>query len=151
MKLAPLLVVGGVGLAAAAVALPMALAKRPEAPAQSMAAGPKAPVDPNAELPPDHPPIPGQQALPADHPPRGAAPAGAVEIRGKVVEVLDVPSYTYVRLETTTEGELWAAIPKTEIKVGEEIGLTGTSRMDGFESPSLKRRFDKLVFANVAR
>jgi hypothetical protein len=140
MKSAPLLLIGGLVLAAAAVAVPMAL-KSKSAPAPMQPA-----EDPSAGLPPGHPPIARNGRLDQANP----SPGGG-QLEGKVLEVLDVSSYTYLRLATTTEGELWAAIPKTEVKVGESVSLTGATHMDGFESPTLKRRFDRIVFADLAR
>lgn len=152
MKTSSLVIVGGLLLAAAAVTVPMALKTSP---AQAEQAAPPAkaapPLNPEqTELPPGHPPIPNQPPqMAANHPPQGGAEDG-LKLHGKVLEVLDVPTYTYFRMSTATDGEIWAAVPKTDVKVGQEVDLVGASRMDGFQSPSLGRTFDKIVFANLA-
>ena len=51
----------------------------------------------------------------ADAPARSAAaarPYGAAPRLGKVLEMKDVESYTYLRLKTS-QGETWAAVPTT--------------------------------------
>lgn len=70
-------------------------------------------------------------------------------LQGKVVEAMDVESYTYVRLQTKT-GEAWAAVPKAPIKVGSEVTVEGNTVMTNFESKSLNRKFDRIVFGKFA-
>jgi len=70
-------------------------------------------------------------------------------LKGKVLETLNAASYTYLKL-STPEGETWAAIPQTSIKVGSEVGIDNPMKMDGFESKALKRKFDKIVFGTLS-
>jgi len=84
-----------------------------------------------------------------------AAPLGPAvkptvpSLTGKVLEVIDASPYTYLRLKTA-QGETWAAVNKTPIKKGSEVTIADPLPMDGFESKSLKRKFDHIVFGTLA-
>jgi len=69
-------------------------------------------------------------------------------LKGKVLEKIDAASYSYLRLQTA-QGETWAAVPQTATPVGAEVEIVGGMPMDGFESKSLGRKFDKIVFGNL--
>ena len=84
-------------------------------------------------------------AYAADKP---AAPTGDV-VKGTVLEVKDVPSYTYMRLKTK-DGEMWAATSTTPIKTGAEVMLENTSVMNNFESKALHKTFPTIVFGTLA-
>lgn len=93
------------------------------------------------------PSAPAAMAAPA--PAATPAPDHAkAQLKGKVAEVLQVPGYTYMRL-STAEGDKWVAVPTTEVAVGTEVGVHGTSVMDGFESKVLKRKFEHIVFGSA--
>ena len=66
---------------------------------------------------------------------------------GKVVEKQDASVYTYVRLDNGTGNQIWAAVPKTQLEIGEEITLMGGSVMNDFESKTLNRTFKSIIFA----
>jgi len=66
---------------------------------------------------------------------------------GKVVEKLDASNYTYVRLDDGSGTEIWAAVPKTQLEIGEEITLMGGSVMRNFTSKTLDRTFESIIFA----
>ena len=80
-----------------------------------------------------------------------ANPAAAQgrSLKGEVLEVRDVDMYTYLRLKTR-EGEIWAAVGKAPVKKGAEVTLENTMVMNNFESKSLKKTFDKIVFGTLA-
>ena len=71
----------------------------------------------------------------------------AAALKGKVAETMDASGYTYVRLDDGSGNEIWAAVPKTELKVGEEISLQGGSVMENFNSKTLNKTFEKIIFA----
>ena len=75
-----------------------------------------------------------------------AAPASA--IKGKIVERLDAPPYSYLKLQTA-KGETWAAVPKTELDKGAEVTVSGAMPMNGFESKTLNRKFDTVYFGTL--
>ena len=81
-------------------------------------------------------------AVPAGNP---AAMPASETLSGKVAEVLEVPSYTYLRL-TTASGDVWVAVPTTQVAVGTTVSVKNPMRMDGFESKSLNRKFDVIMF-----
>ncbi|MDD5757502.1 MAG: DNA-binding protein [Desulfobulbaceae bacterium] len=88
---------------------------------------------------------PGTEAAQsADAPKEAAAPSA---IKGKVAETMDASGYTYVRLDDGSGKEIWAAVPKAELKVGEEVTLQGGSVMENFNSKTLNKTFEKIIFA----
>lgn len=68
-----------------------------------------------------------------------------VTVSGRVLETIDASDYTYMRLKTAS-GEQWAAVTKAKIKTGEDVTVVNAMNMDGFESKTLNRKFDRLVF-----
>lgn len=70
-------------------------------------------------------------------------------VKGEVLEVRDVESYTYLRLKTK-DGETWAAVGKAPVKKGSEVAIENATVMSNFESKSLKRTFKTIVFGNLA-
>ena len=75
-----------------------------------------------------------------------APPAG---VSGEVLEALPVEGYTYLRLKTK-EGEVWAAVPTTAKKKGDQVTIVNSMVMQNFESRTLKRKFDKILFGSLA-
>ena len=84
-------------------------------------------------------------AVAADAP----APVATTSIKGKVLEVKDVETYTYLRLKTK-DGEIWAAINKAPVKVGSDVTIENAAVMNNFESKTLKRKFDRIYFGSIA-
>lgn len=94
-------------------------------------------------------------ALPSGHPKvdmakgaaaKIAAPANANLISGKVVETANAGGYTYICLEKDGK-KTWAAVPVTQVKVGEELKLLPGGEMNDFTSKSLNKTFDKIIFS----
>jgi hypothetical protein len=79
--------------------------------------------------------------------PAHAAPSGPVQ--GEVLEIRDVESYTYLRL-ATPGGEVWAAVPTAKVKKGDRVAIANPMVMEHFESKTLKKTFDKIVFGQLA-
>jgi len=79
----------------------------------------------------------------------GAEAAGATAtVQGKVLERLDAPPYSYLKIKTAS-GESWAAVPKTEIATGADVTIAGAMPMTDFESKTLKRKFDLVYFGTL--
>jgi len=95
---------------------------------------------------PAAPARPASSAAPAAAAP---VPAGPASLAGTVLETLNAASYTYLRLKTAG-GETWAAVPQTGVSVGAQVTVAGPMPMDGFESKTLGRRFDRIVFGTLA-
>lgn len=70
-------------------------------------------------------------------------------LKGKVLEKIDAGAYSYLRL-STANGESWAAVPDTTVAVGTDVEVANPMVMDGFESKTLQRKFDKLFFGTLA-
>ena len=66
---------------------------------------------------------------------------------GKVVQKMDASVYTYIRLDDGAGNETWAAVPKTQLEIGEQIALKGGTVMRNFNSKTLNRTFDSIIFA----
>jgi hypothetical protein len=90
-----------------------------------------------------------QDERPAAAAPAAAAPAAASSIQGAVLEVLPAPPYTYLRLKAA-QGEVWAAVPAADIKVGAQVTVMVQVKMDKFQSTSLQRTFDAVYMGTLA-
>ena len=115
---------------------------------KSAAAPQKAPAQKSAleqVLPPDHPPIPrAGDAVTA--PP--ASQASAVKLTGTVLESMDAAGYTYLKLRTAS-GDVWVAVQQTAARRGSEITILPQITMQNFESKTLNRKFDQVIFGVV--
>lgn len=80
--------------------------------------------------------------------PPAAAPPGR-SFKGEVLEIKEVDPYTYLRLKTS-EGEIWAAVGKAPLKKGAQVTIENASVMNNFESKTLNRKFDRIVFGTLA-
>ncbi|MFA6062721.1 MAG: nucleotide-binding protein [Gallionella sp.] len=78
----------------------------------------------------------------------GAMENAAVSVKGEVLEVRDVESYTYLRLKTE-EGETWAAVAKARVRKGGQITLENVMVMENFESKTLKKTFKTILFGSL--
>jgi hypothetical protein len=78
-----------------------------------------------------------------------AAPAAAASVQGKILERIDAPPYSYLKL-STAKGEAWAAVPKTELNKGADVTVLNAMPMAGFESKTLNRKFETIYFGSLA-
>jgi hypothetical protein len=85
---------------------------------------------------------------PAQAPAADAPAAAAGGVRGKVVERIDAAPYSYLRIAGPT-GEIWAAVPQAAIENGAEVVIENPMPMDGFESKTLNRKFEKIYFGTL--
>lgn len=69
-------------------------------------------------------------------------------LSGKVVETMNSGGYTYVNLQKKNGEKIWVAAPETSVKTGSQVSFKGGMEMVNFESKSLKRKFDKIIFAD---
>jgi hypothetical protein len=86
------------------------------------------------------PPRPLQQQQPA-------LPPGTLS--GKVLETMNAGGYTYLELRTAS-GDVWAAVQQTKINVGETATIAPQMTLDNFESKTLQRKFDHIIFGVAA-
>ena len=66
--------------------------------------------------------------------------------KGKVLETMDSGGYTYVQIEENGQ-KLWVAAMQTPVKVGDTVEFPDSPPMVNFQSKTLKRTFDKIIFA----
>ena len=92
---------------------------------------------------PDTKPAPAKaQAKPA------AAPADA-SVTGTILETMDAGGYTYMKLKTSS-GEVWAAVNQSKVKKGATATVVNPAEMRNFESKTLHRKFDRILFGKLA-
>lgn len=76
---------------------------------------------------------------------------GAVQgmslITGKVLETMNSGGYTYVRLDQNGK-KIWLAIPEANVVKGRKMSFAPGSEMVNFESRTLNRTFDRIIFSN---
>ncbi|MBA4148593.1 MAG: nucleotide-binding protein [Verrucomicrobia bacterium] len=85
-----------------------------------------------------------QQKAPSGAKPQPSAINSGVS--GKVTEVLNAASYTYVKLNTGKK-EVWVAAVKFDVKNGDSVSVADPMPMPNYESKTLKRTFDLVYFA----
>lgn len=76
-------------------------------------------------------------------------PTAGTTLKGTIVEIKDVESYSYLRLKTK-DGETWAAVARAPLKKGAQVAIENAMVMTNFESKALKRTFPTIVFGNLA-
>lgn len=81
--------------------------------------------------------------------PKPEAAAPAASLTGTVLETMDAAGYTYMKLKTA-EGETWAAVNEAKVETGKTVTVLSPMPMDGFESKTLNRKFDHIVFGSLA-
>ena len=67
---------------------------------------------------------------------------------GTVVETMDSGGYTYMKIKTQA-GEMWTAVNQAKVKKGQTVTIATPMLMENFESKTLKRKFDKIVFGTL--
>ena len=72
-------------------------------------------------------------------------PAGMSE--GKVLEVIDVMGYNYLKVDENNTIR-WVAIAKAPVEIGDTVGYDTKTVMKDFKSKQLDRVFDEIIFAN---
>lgn len=83
---------------------------------------------------------PQPQSAPAE------APMPEPVLEGKVLEMMNVDSYTYLRIEKDGRST-WSAIPLSDVKTGEQIALVPGIDMVNFKSMALGRVFPYIHFS----
>jgi hypothetical protein len=114
------------------------------APAPPSAADSAPPATEGASLPAPAASRPGASATTAAG---NAPPLGS--ITGRVLETMDSGGYTYMKL-SSDGGEVWAAVNATKVRKGQTVTVVNPMAMDGFESKTLHRKFDRILFGSLA-
>lgn len=87
---------------------------------------------------------PGPAAAPAKN--DGLEEAAEVIMAGKVIETMNAANYSYLRIEKDGKAA-WAAVPATDLLVGDEIELMPGTAMGKFVSKTMHRTFNSIYFA----
>ncbi len=87
-----------------------------------------------------------EKAKGADTGKKASTATNAATIKGTVAETMDSGGYTYVLLKNDS-GEQWVAIPQTKVETGKEIEVINGMTMKNFQSKTLNRTFDSVVFS----
>jgi nitrous oxide reductase accessory protein NosL len=66
--------------------------------------------------------------------------------KGKVLETMDSGGYTYVLVDENGQ-KIWVAAMQTPVKVGDTVEFPDSPPMVNFQSKTLKRTFDKIIFS----
>lgn len=77
---------------------------------------------------------------------KGPAEADEALLVGTVIETMGAAQYTYLRIEKDGKAS-WAAVPKAEVGVGDEVELAPGTPMGQFSSKTLNRTFNSIYFA----
>jgi hypothetical protein len=77
-----------------------------------------------------------------------AQPA-AEPLSGKVLQTMDSGGYTYIHIQKKDSEKMWVAVAATPVAVGSQVTFKGGMEMRDFESKSLKRKFDSIIFADA--
>src|ERR1039457_1314701 len=91
-------------------------------------------------VPPNHPKI----ELPA----QTTTHEHTEQLSGKVIESMNSGGYTYVNLQKKGGGKVWIAVPQAKIAVGDQMSFKEGLVMTNFQSKTLKRSFDSIIFSN---
>jgi hypothetical protein len=78
---------------------------------------------------------------------KGASAIDGKPIKGKVLETMDSGGYTYINMEVAG-GNVWVAVPQAKVEKGKEITCNPGMVMNGFQSKTLNRTFDTIVFSS---
>lgn len=72
------------------------------------------------------------------------------EHKGKVVSTMDAAGYTYIEVEEKGQ-KLWLAVMQVKVKPGDEVEFPDSPPVENFQSKTLNRTFDKIIFASDLR
>lgn len=75
-----------------------------------------------------------------------ASSEDGIALSGKVVETMDSGGYTYALIEKDSK-KTWVAIPQAKITKGQNVSFQPGMEMVNFESKTLKRKFEKIIFS----
>ncbi|HIJ80234.1 MAG TPA: DNA-binding protein [Desulfuromonadales bacterium] len=88
--------------------------------------------------------MPDKAAPPAAE--KGSQPAEPLS--GKVLETMNSGGYSYIYIQKKSGDKVWVAVMEAPVKVGSQVSFKGGMEMPNFESKSLKRKFDSIIFAD---
>ncbi|MDD5175051.1 MAG: NrfJ-related protein [Sterolibacterium sp.] len=93
-----------------------------------------------ADVPPGHPAMDAKK-------PAQTAPAAQLPQKGKVLNVINVPQYTYLEVAQDKK-TLWVAAPTVTVKKGDMVRFAEGMLMTNFHSNTLNRDFPIISFVD---
>ncbi|MGE5788541.1 MAG: hypothetical protein ACM3ZE_28375 [Myxococcales bacterium] len=87
-----------------------------------------------------------------DSPETAQSEALGERVEGEVAEIINVPSYTYLRIappkaQSSTESrDVWVAVATAQIEMGQKVAVVGAQRMNDFTNKTLNRTFGTIYF-----
>lgn len=106
-------------------------------------------VDGAASTPAAPPAMAARPSAPSMPPSAPPPPAGDL-LQGTVAEVIQVPNYTYLRLNGPA-GETWAAVgTDPTLAVGQAVSIGSATQMSNFTSKTLNRTFETIWFGSLS-
>ncbi len=90
-------------------------------------------------------PSPGA-APQASAPPAPAPPT--TNVTGRILETMDSGGYTYLKL-SVSGSEVWAAVNQSKVTKGSTVTVVNAIPMEGFQSNTLHRKFDRILFGTL--
>jgi hypothetical protein len=106
-------------------------------------------------VPPSTPPAPAaapeQAAAPVQAQGKQApqAPGAGPVIEGEVLEAIEVPNYSYLRIGQKGQEGSWVAVPTAQLVVGQKARVVNPMKMQDFKSTALKRTFPVIFFGTL--
>jgi hypothetical protein len=88
-------------------------------------------------------------ALQQKQAPKSPAPASSPSVTGTILETMDSGGYTYMKLKTD-QGEIWSAVNVAKVKKGQTVTVATPMMVDNFQSKTLNRTFDHILFGTLA-
>lgn len=89
---------------------------------------------------------PEQPAQPQSPSAEAKATLDGVAIEGIVLETMNTAGYTYLLVEGE-KGKTWVAIPEASVAVGQKVSCAPGMTMQQFQSKTLQRTFDAIIFS----
>jgi hypothetical protein len=77
------------------------------------------------------------------------APVSSDSVTGTVLETMDSGGYTYMKLKTNG-GDIWSAVNQAKVRKGQTVTVAAPVPMENFESKTLHRKFDRILFGTLA-
>ncbi len=94
-------------------------------------------------MPTGHPAMPAAQDSKSDKTPAAEGEA----LNGKVLQTMNSGGYSYIYIEKKDGKKVWVAVTETQVKVGDKMSFQPGMEMPNFESKTLKRTFDSIIFS----
>lgn len=79
----------------------------------------------------------------------GMAAVGQMQNQGRVIQVLQAGTYTYVEALVGNGEKVWMAGAHLDVKAGDPIQWGNASLMQNYQSKTLNRSFDRLLFVEA--